>query len=64
MTKAENVQYSEHETDYSKRILLANAFEGLSKSSVEYKNIQKYKKQIKVLNLLENELAELNGQIH
>lgn len=47
------INYSTQETDYSNRDLLANAFEGLSKSSVEYKMIQDYKEQIKVLNLLD-----------
>lgn len=55
---------SERGEDTSNRALLANAFEGLSKSSVEYKMIQDYKEQIKVLNLLDEQLSDLNAQIH
>ena len=60
----DDIRYSERGEDTSNRALLANAFETISKSSVEYKDIQEYRKQIKVLNLLENELSELNQQIH
>ena len=58
-----DTRYSEHETDYTNRSLLANAFEGLSRSSVEYGMIQEYKDNIKVLNLLEKQLSDLNAEI-
>lgn len=58
-----NIQYSEHETDYSNRSLLANAFEGITKSSIEYKLIQRYKGHIAELNKLEAKLSELNAEI-
>ena len=54
---------SERGEDTSNRSLLANAFEGLSQSSVEYQMIQDYKEQIKVLNLLEEQLSDLNAEI-
>ena len=60
----EGVQYSEHETDYSNRSLLANAFEGITQNSVEYKMIQEYKSHIAELNSLENKLSEFNREIH
>ena len=56
--------YSGHETDdISHRDLLANAFESLTKDSVEYKMIQEYKGHVKDLNALEKKLGELNAQI-
>ena len=55
--------YSGHETDYSNRSLLANAFEGLSQNSDEYKMIQEYKGRIKLLNEQEEKLAKLNAEI-
>lgn len=55
--------YQERGEDTSNRALLANAFEGLSKSSVEYQMIQDYKEQIKVLNLLDEQLSDLNAEI-
>lgn len=60
----ESVLYSEHETDYSNRSLLANAFEGITKDSIEYKMIQEYKGHIQVLNMLDKRLSVLNDQIH
>ena len=57
--------YSTQETDnISNRDLLANAFETLSRSSIEYEMIQDYKKQIKLQNMLDEELSKLNEQIH
>ena len=56
--------YSERTNDsVSNRSLLANAFEGISQNSVEYKMIQDYKGHIKQLNKLENELSDLNAEI-
>ena len=55
--------YSEHDTDYSNRSLLANAFEGITKDSIEYKMIQEYKGHIGVLNMLDKRLSVLNEQI-
>lgn len=60
----EVIKKSERGEDTSNRALLANAFEGLSKSSVEYKMIQDYREQIKVLNLLDEQLSDLNAEIH
>lgn len=55
---------SGHETDdISNRALLANAFEGITKSSIEYKLIQEYKNRIKLLNEQEEKLANLNAEI-
>ncbi len=55
--------YSGHETDYSNRSLLANAFEGITQNSNEYKLIQEYKGRIKILNEYEEKLAKLNAEI-
>lgn len=55
--------YSEHDTDYSNRSLLANAFESITNGSEEYKLIQKYKGYIAELNSLENKLSEFNREI-
>ena len=58
-----SVRYSEHDTDYSNRSLLANAFEGITKSSAEYKLIQDYKGHIRLLNEYEEKLSKINSQI-
>jgi hypothetical protein len=58
-----DTRYSEHDTDYSNRSLLANAFETITNGSEEYKLIQKYKGYIAELNSLENKLSEFNRQI-
>ena len=58
-----SVRFSGHETDYSNRDLLANAFEGLSQNSEEYKMIQEYKGRIRLLNEQEDKLAKLNAEI-
>ena len=56
--------YSERTGDsVSNRSLLANAFEGITQNSNEYKQIQKYKGHIKELNELENKLQRLNNEI-
>ena len=56
--------YSTHETDnITNRDLLANAFEGITNGSEEYKLIQRYKGYIAELNSLENKLSELNREI-
>lgn len=55
--------YSEHDTDYTNRDLLANAFETLSQNSEEYKLIQQYKGRIKLLNEYEEKLSKLNSEI-
>lgn len=55
---------SERGEDTSNRALLVNAFEGLSRSSVEYAELQEYKKQIKLLNMLDDQLSKLNDEIH
>jgi hypothetical protein len=57
------LRYSEHETDYSNRSLLANAFEGITKSSAEYGLIQEYKGHIRLLNEYEEKLNRLNAEI-
>lgn len=55
---------STQETDsISNRSLLANAFETISRSSVEYGMIQDYKRNIDKLNKLENELSDVNAEI-
>lgn len=55
--------FSEHDTDYSNRSLLANAFETLSQNSEEYKMIQEYKGRIRLLNEQEEKLSKLNAEI-
>ena len=56
--------YSERTGDsVSNRSLLANAFEGITQNSNEYKMIQEYKGHIKELNELENKLQRLNNEI-
>ena len=56
--------YSTHETDLdSNRALLANAFEGITQNSNEYKLIQEYKGRIKLLNEYEAKLSDLNAEI-
>ena len=55
--------YSERGNGTSNRDLLANAFEGLSQNSDEYKMIQEYKGRIKLLNEQESKLAKLNAEI-
>ena len=54
---------SERGEGSSNRDLLANAFEGISKSSVEYELIQEYKGRIKMLNEYEEKLSQLNSEI-
>ena len=44
--------------------MLANAFEGLSQNSKEYKKIQEYKGRIKILNEYEDRLAKVNAEIY
>lgn len=57
-------QYSTQETDnISNRHLLANAFEGVSRSSDEYGMIQDYKRNIDKLNKLEEQLSDVNAEI-
>ena len=59
-----DIRYSTQETDnITDRHLLANAFEGISQNSVEYKMIQDYKAHIKELNELESKLSDLNAEI-
>lgn len=58
-----SVRFSEHDTDYSNRSLLANAFEGITKNSEEYKMIQEYKGHIRLLNEYEEKLDKLNAEI-
>ena len=56
--------YSERTGDsVSNRSLLANAFEGITNGSEEYKLIQEYKGHIKELNKLESKLSDLNREI-
>ena len=56
--------WSERNTDsVSNRSLLANAFEGITKSSAEYKLIQDYKGHIRLLNEYEEKLSKINAQI-
>ena len=56
--------YSGHETDnVSNRDLLANAFEGITKSSPEYEMIQEYKGRIRIINEYEDDLAKINAEI-
>ena len=54
---------SERGEGTSNRDLLANAFEGISQNSDEYKMIQEYKGRIKILNEYEEKLNELNAEI-
>ena len=55
--------YSERGNGTSNRHLLANAFEGITNGSEEYKFIQKYKDHIKELNKLDAKLSGLNAEI-
>lgn len=60
-----SIKFSERNIgDASNRHLLANAFEGISKSSIEYKMIQEYKGHIEELNKLDEKLSDLNEEIH
>ena len=62
--KEGQAMYSTQETDnISNRDLLANAFESISKSSIEYEMIQDYKGMVSTLNKLDNELADINDEI-
>ena len=62
--KEGQVLYSTQQTDnITNRDLLANAFEGITQNSNEYKLIQEYKGHIKELNKLESKLSELNAEI-
>ena len=59
-----DILYSTQETDnISNRDMLANAFEGLSQNSKEYKMIQEYKGRIRLLNEQEEKLSKLNAEI-
>ena len=58
-----SVKFSERGDGASNRDLLANAFEGITKSSIEYKMIQDYRSHIKELNELEAKLSDLNAEI-
>lgn len=58
------LRFSERTEDsVSNRHLLANAFEGISRSSVEYGMIQDYKRNIDKLNKLEEQLSDVNAEI-
>ena len=62
--KNNDFRYSTQETDnISNRHLLANAFEGISRNSVEYGMIQDYKRNIDKLNKLEEQLSDVNAEI-
>lgn len=63
-TSNSDIRYSERGEGASNRHLLANAFEGITKSSPEYKLIQEYKGRIKLLNEQEEKLSKLNAEIH
>ena len=59
-----DIRYSERTGDsVSNRSLLANAFEGITQSSSEYKLIQQYKGYIAELNSLDKKLSEMNAEI-
>ena len=63
-TASKSELYSSHETDnISHRDLLANAFEGITQNSIEYKLIQEYKGRIRLLNEYEEKLSTLNAEI-
>ena len=51
------------EDSVSNRSLLADAIEGITKNSDEYKMIQRYKGRINILNELEEKLSKLNAEI-
>ena len=58
------LHFSTQQTDnITNRHLLANAFEGISQNSDEYKMIQQYKGYIAELNSLEAKLSEFNRDI-
>ena len=60
-----SIKFSERTgEDVSNRHLLANAFEGITQNSEEYKMIQEYKDHIKVLNKLDAQLSDVNDQIY
>ena len=59
-----DMRYSGHETEYSNRDMLANAFETLSQNSEEYKMIQEYREKIEKLNKLDEKLSKINAEIH
>ena len=59
-----DTRYSERTDDsVSNRSLLANAFEWVVQNSEEYKLIQEYKGQVKMLNKLEEQLSDTNAEI-
>ena len=62
-TDNDDIRFSERGDGASNRDLLANAFEGITKSSIEYKMLQDYKSHIKELNELETKLHQLNAEI-
>lgn len=63
-TSDPDIHFSTQQTDnITNRHLLANAFEGISKSSIEYEMIQEYKENINHLNEQEKKLSELNELI-
>ena len=62
-SKNTDIRHSERGEGTSNRDLLANAFEGITQNSIEYKMIQEYKGRIKLLNEYEDKLANLNAEI-
>ena len=62
-TDAKVKRFSERGDGVSNRSLLANAFEGITQNSDEYKMIQEYKNRIKLLNEQEEKLDKLNAEI-
>ena len=62
-TTNDDTRYSERGDGTSNRALLANAFEGITQNSNEYKLIQEYKGRIKLLNEYEEKLSNLNAEI-
>ena len=62
-TSDPDIRYSERGAGTSNRHLLANAFEGITQNSNEYKLIQEYKGRIKLLNEYEEKLSNLNAEI-
>ena len=59
----DDIRFSERGDGVSNRTLLANAFEGITQNSEEYKLIQQYKGRIKLLNEYEEKLSKLNAEI-
>ena len=62
-TEKDDIRFSDPETDYSNRSLLANAFEGVAQNDIELAKVQEYREKVELLDAEERRLREINEEI-